>query len=255
MVTGPAALRCAPVTVTIEQVRSRAEQGITRPFLCLGDDGNWYYVKGRGIGLRSLLCEWIAGRLAQAFGLPVAAFEQVAVPPELIQTAWRSDLSDLGAGLAFGSRRHEFAQELSISHIHHVDPSLRQEVLVFDWWVHNQDRTLTERGGNPNLLWDQAVGGLVVIDHNQAFDPDFDPRAFLAQHVFADHVAGVFDDLDNRARYGERMERALTVFDIACGEAPAEWWWVDDGVPADFDRQRVRTLLERFGTDDFWRTE
>jgi len=51
------------------------------------------------------------------------------------------------------------------------------------------------------------------------------------------------------------MERALTVFDIACGEVPAEWWWVDDGVPADFDRLRVRTLLERFGTDGFWRTE
>lgn len=240
------------MSVTIEQIRGRAEQGFTRPFLCRGDDEHWYYVKGRGIGLRSLLCEWIAGKLALAFGLPIAHFEQVIVPQALIQTALRRDLSDLGAGPAFGSRRHDFAQELTVSHLDLVDPVVQQDVLVFDWWVHNQDRTLTEKGGNPNLLWSQEHSQLVVIDHNQAFDPDFNEASFLGQHVFAAQASRVFKDLANRAYYAARLEAALEMFDAACDEVPDEWWSVDHGVPADFDRTAVRRLLERFDEDSFW---
>lgn len=240
------------MTVTIEQIRSRAEQGITKPFLCRGDDDHWYYVKGRGMGLRNLLCEWIAGKLALAFGVPIAHFEQVVVPQALIQTALRPDLSELGAGPAFGSLRHDYAQELTVSHIDLVDPAVQQDVLVFDWWVHNQDRTLTEKGGNPNLLWSQEHSGLVVIDHNQAFDPVFDKTAFFEQHVFAAQAQCVFDDLAHRARYTARMEAALEAFDRACEEVPEEWWLVDDGVPANFDRTAVRRLLEGFDQGDFW---
>ena len=151
------------MTLTIEQIRNRAEQGVTRPFLCRADDEHWYYVKGHGAGLRSLLCEWIAGRLAQAFGLPIAHFERVEVPQALIQTALRPDLWELGSGSAFGSRRHDFAQELTVSHLDLIDHAVQQDILVFDWWVHNQDRTLTEKGGNPNLLWDQGGGHVVNV--------------------------------------------------------------------------------------------
>lgn len=241
------------MTLTIEQIRNRAEQGVTRPFLCRADDEHWYYVKGHGAGLRSLLCEWIAGRLAQAFGLPIAHFERVEVPQALIQTALRPDLWELGSGSAFGSRRHDFAQELTVSHLDLIDHAVQQDILVFDWWVHNQDRTLTEKGGNPNLLWDQGGGHVVVIDHNQAFDPDFDPVQFFELHVFAAQAPKVFEDLANRARYATRIEAALKVFDAACDEVPDAWWWKDDGVPADFDRKAARGLLERFDNDDFWR--
>jgi hypothetical protein len=241
------------MTITIDQIRGRAEQGVTRPFLCRGEDERWYYVKGRGAGLRSLLCEWIAGRLAQAFGLPVAPFEQVDVPAALMVTALRPELAELGSGVGFGSRRQDFAQELSVSHLDLIDPAVRRDVVVFDWWVHNQDRTLTGHGGNPNLLWDQEAAALVVIDHNQAFDPAFDPETFQQQHVFARDAAGAFDDLIERAQYFDRMEAALAVFHTACGEVPEEWWWVDDGVPADFDQGAVRQLLERFKAGDFWR--
>jgi hypothetical protein len=47
---------------------------------------------------------------------------------------------------------------------------------MFDWRIKNGDRTQTDVGGNPNLFWDVDNDSLLVLDHNQAFDPDFAPR-------------------------------------------------------------------------------
>jgi hypothetical protein len=90
--------------IQIIEVIGRSEQGQTRPFLCLGDDGRTYYVKGRGAGRRSLLCEWTAGNLAAALRLPIAPFQIVNVPAVLVQRAVPGlALNELGAGAAFGS--------------------------------------------------------------------------------------------------------------------------------------------------------
>lgn len=238
--------------ISIQQIRDRAEQGVTKPFLCQGDDGHWYFVKGRGAGMRSLICEWIAGRMAQAFGLPVAPFAQVDVPEALIQTALRPELTELGAGIAFASRQVRFPQEFSRSHLPRVASQLGEDVRVFDWWVRNQDRTLTQHGGNPNLLWDQASEALVVIDHNQAFDPAFDPQAFVAQHVFAAPDAALCHDLMKRAAYFDRFALGMAAFDAACEGIPESWWWVDAGVPVDFDPQCARAVLTRYTLEEFW---
>ena len=240
------------MTIAIEQIRGRAEQGITHPFLCCAEDGNWYYVKGRGAGLRSLICEWIVGRLARAFGLPVPPFAQVEVPQSLIITALRPDLSELGAGIAFGSMRQDLVQELSVSHLDLIPDDVQSDVLMFDWWVHNQDRTLTANGGNPNLLWDPRGEALVVIDHNQTFDRAFDASSFYEQHAFAGQATRIAGDLVERARYCDRFEALLPVFDQACAEIPDEWWFVDDGVAVDFDREVARRVIARFQKSDFW---
>ena len=36
--------------VVIEEIIGRSVQGVTRPFICRGDDGIVYFVKGRGAG-------------------------------------------------------------------------------------------------------------------------------------------------------------------------------------------------------------
>ncbi|WP_340140880.1 HipA family kinase, partial [Xanthomonas vasicola] len=69
--------------VCIEEIQGRTQQGATRPFLCRGDDGLLYYVKGVGANRRSLICEWMAGRLATGFGLNIPQFEIAYVPPGL----------------------------------------------------------------------------------------------------------------------------------------------------------------------------
>jgi len=240
------------MTVSIIQVHTRAEQGQTRPFLCKGEDDAWYYVKGIGAGRRSQICEFVAGRLATAFGLPIAPYAVVHVPTGLIQPMFDSQLNELGAGPAFGSRSLSFCQELSLSHMGLLSPELKQDILVFDWWIRNSDRSLTDKGGNPNLLWDGGNESLVVIDHNVAFELDMDTGAFFDTHVFKDEINVVFPDWAARQAYRDRLSEAFAAFDQACEDVPEEWWWHAEDVPTDFDRTATRSMLERFDSYDFW---
>lgn len=239
--------------IQIVEILGRSIQGVTRPFQCRCENGDLYYVKGHGAGRYSLIAEYVCGHLARSFGLPVAAFEIVEIPQKLITWSRATDLHDLGAGLAFGSKVLPHVQEFSISNLQIIPLQLRKDVVIFDWWVHNSDRTLSERGGNPNLLWDQEVCKLAVIDHNQAFDESFSPQSFAALHVFHKDIPAIFDDMVERVIYRDRLAAAFAEFDLACDNVPLEWWWVDVGVPASFSREVVREILRRFDNDNFWR--
>lgn len=240
------------MALQIVEILGRSIQGVTHPFRCRCENGEIYYVKGHGAGKQSLIAEYVCGRLARSFGLPVADFEIVEVPQELISWENTTDLYDLGAGLAFGSKALLHVQEFSISHSQSVPQQLRKDVLLFDWWVHNADRTLSEKGGNPNLLWDQVTSKLAVIDHNQAFDELFNPQNFAALHVFHEDLTSIFDDLVERFVYCDRLAAVFAEFDLACDNVPSEWWWAGDGVPVNFNRDKARKVLERFKSDNFW---
>lgn len=134
------------------------------PFICRGDDDNTYFVKGIGAVRRGQVCEWVAGNLGLELGLPIAPFEIVDVPVELVEG--NPQYRDLGAGPAFGSQK-QMIMELNYAGIEQVPDDLQRAVLAFDWWIRNEDRLLSESGGNPNLFWAPEYEKLVVIDHNQ----------------------------------------------------------------------------------------
>lgn len=241
------------MAVEIEEIIGRATQGVTRPFICRADDGEIYFVKGNGAGRRSQICELVAGRLATEFGLPIAPFELVVVSPALISLKSRSDLTELGAGIAFGSRRRNVT-ELTSSRALEVPSTLARDVLAFDWWIRNADRTLTEQGGNPNLFWDVDDQALVVIDHNQAFDRHFSKQEFLEQHAFAVETRALFGDWVIQAEYQQRMQDALEALPSIWGDVPPEWKYVDpEGtVAADFDVEETEELLNKCRAEGFW---
>lgn len=239
--------------IQIVEVMGRSSQGLTRPFHCKADDGNYYFVKGRGAGRYSQISEYLCGNLAKRFGLPVADFDIVEVPINLINWTDAETQLDLGAGLAFGSRILPHVQEFNVSLISKVDLRLRRDILVFDWWVKNADRTLTILGGNPNLLWDQSQNKLAVIDHNQAFDNNFDNLRFSQSHVFSAEIGSVFDDMVERMNYQDRLSDAFASFSVTCDNMPPEWWWIDDGVPANFSLEETKTLLAKHLDNQFWR--
>lgn len=240
----------APLQIT--EIIERSAQGLTKPFLCRCEDGKLYYVKGHGAGRRSLLCEWLAGHLARAFGLPVPPFEVVQAPPSLARL--HPEGGDLGSEPAFGSCKVEHTQDLTISHIDNVSTQMRRDVLVFDWWIRNADRTLTTHSGNPNVLWGADDKGLVVIDHNTAFDPAFNARSFSETHVFAAEIPSIFQDLVEQMRYSDRLRRALATWSEACQNVPDEWWFADAErtVPANFDPEAELALLKRCTEQTFW---
>ncbi len=161
--------------------------------------------------------------------------------------------NDLGTGLAFGSMKLEHVQEFTFSQLSQVDVRLRRHILVFDWWVHNADRTLTALGGNPNLLWGYKKKNLAVIDHNQAFDIEFNHSIFCRIHVFHADIASVFDDLVEHINYQDRLSAAFAAFECICDNIPPEWWQIDDGVRTDFSVEWARALLQRFLDNQFWR--
>lgn len=236
----------------VVEIMRRADQGVTRPFLCRGADGQAYFVKGRSAGRRSLICEWVGGRLARSLGLPVPEFRIMEAPSALL--ALHPEGADLGPGPVFGSRCIPNVQELSRAHLHEVPRQVRRDVLMLDWWIQNQDRTLTELGGNPNLLWDTEARAVAVIDHNVAFDQGFSAAQFAQTHVFADEMLLIFQDLAERGTYAQRLGDALAGFAPACDTIPPEWWFQDgEGtVPVDWDRTSVYDTLARFTQEDFW---
>lgn len=236
--------------VLVEEVLGRARQGVTRPFLCRGENGLLYFAKGIGAGRRSQICEWVAAQLATAFDLPIASYALLDVPEELL--TFLPEGRELGAGIVFGSCQLPHTQELNIRTKHSVSSELARRVLLFDWWIHNEDRHLTNRGGNPNLLWDNKTAELRVIDHNQAFDRHFDAKQFLQSHVFATYWNSVSSDLLLRQMYKEKMCAIFGKIEEIKASIPEAWWFVDVGVPADITWGEIVRCLERCQTDALW---
>ncbi|MHB1187986.1 HipA family kinase [Thiobacillus sp.] len=242
------------MSLTVVEVLERSVQGRTEPYVCRCDDGEVYFVKGRSATRPRLIAEWLCARLAEQFGLPIAPYAIATVPDELIEADLTGWLRDLGAGEVFASQRVT-ALELNEVHRDLVPEKLRRDVIAFDWWVRNGDRNMTAMGGNPNLLWNPADGGsLVVIDHNLAFDPAFSEEDFLKLHVFADDIPAMFSDFLVREAYRARFAGALGIWTEACDNLPKSWGFVDpeQTIPVGFSLDEVRGLLDRALLDTFW---
>lgn len=196
----------------------------------------------------------MSAQLATEFGLPIAEYALAEVDPQLIEAGVFPDIDQLGCGVVFASRELVHAQELTATTRDLVSPELAKDVLVFDWWLRNEDRHLTELGGNPNLLWDMQGSELVVIDHNQAFDRTFNAGNFLQAHVFSRYWNSIFSDHIERERYGVRLHEALLKLVGIRANIPDSWWYVDEGVPADITWDEIGTCLERCRREDFWNT-
>lgn len=195
----------------------------------------------------------ICGHLGKAFGLPVAPFEIVEVPPELLAIDSALKLDDLGAGPAFGSRQ-QHVTEITMETASEVPDGLRRDVLLFDWWIKNDDRKLSERGGNPNLFWEPNDRELVVIDHNVALESDLILGEFLKYHIFKDEAGQTFGDFIRRDEYTIRLSSALEQWERIRSGIPPEWLFLDAEMidPISLNLDAVRTLLEQFRSDSFW---
>lgn len=237
--------------IPLVEVLGFAEAGLSRPLRCRGADGYIYYVKGQQANRSSLWAEWLCGHAAQAFGLNIPAFRLV----QLDETLWRelpTDYRMVGCLPAFGSQQHPQANWMEPSMAAQVNQETQRDILVFDWWIRNKDRTK----GNTNLLWNAQTKNVIVMDHNLAFDPDFGPAIFLDHHIFGAEWAALETDLVLQAQYSERLSLALAAAQVARQSAPEEWMWENSefDVPTPFDADAALNLLARCATPELWRT-
>lgn len=232
----------------VVRIVRRSEQGVTKPFLCEVADGRLFWAKGNNAGRCALCCEWIAGSLAQAVGLPIPPFSQLTVARDLISQSLFDSAEDLGHGLVFGSHDIGDAQEFGVEDARRImrqDPDTALLVLMFDWWIQNEDRTLGDKGGNPNILVGLADQSMKIIDHNIAFDDSWSSSAFFANHVFANIRMGVTQPKLLATRDKLRESRGL--IDTLWDEVPNSWRFIDRDAasPVGLTRERICCILDR----------
>lgn len=216
------------MSVTIVSICERAEKGISRPFFCEGDDGNFYFLKRDNISPDQLVIEYVIGRLAEECGLPTAPFELVTVPEVLTRYALVERSDEFRPGIAFGSQRVPFADELRTSHLSQVDEETKMRCLCFDWWVRNPDRRLGILGGDPNLLWDPTLQSVFLIDHDRCLAADFDEVEFQREHAFRDVCP--FLERKFYEKFRTKFESAIYNLNKIWEEIPGEWLRDDSGV-------------------------
>ncbi len=238
------------MSLDIIEIIDRSSQGVTRPFLCRGQDNQLYFVKGRYAGTKALIAEWIAGHIGRCFKLPIPDFRLARIPKRLISMSARDDASDLGEGVGFASLVVPNACELSYLEMCQLPEFFKARTLLFDWWIANGDRTLNENGGNPNILWVQRDRKPHVIDHNLAFEEQ-GCAEFWATHAFASQKASW--DADYIHANEQLMESVLADIPVWWREMPESWTEVNTGLTL----ESVTTLLWRFRANprSFWRTE
>ena len=211
--------------VSIERI---AAQGMTKPLICLADDGDTYLVKyANGATVNGLVKEWLAGHLAQDFGFKIPKFVPAFLCQDLIAAypdfRKHEVISKPVEGVVFASKWQAFAKEFMYPNVKMVSLELQQDLLVFDLWIGNDDRSLTEKGGNVNLLWSPQQESFFVIDHNLAF-PDQLKNDFLSDHVFRGSAGERYQfDLITREAYELKLQKKLQKWNIYVSSCPKEW--------------------------------
>jgi len=230
-----------PRIVEAKEILRQSTQGRTQPFIVRDVMDEQYVVKGiHGVGQPSLVAELICAELARRCELPIAEYALMRFPAGMLDFSMEPRASDLKGGLAFASKVAAHSQDLLFSQISEVDEVIQQRLLLFDMWVNNEDRRLSAQGGNVNLLW-SSVSGLVVIDHNLAFDP-INGNGDFENHVFS-HQRACFADLEVRARHEAVLDAALNDWDMIIDSIPLEWLYHD----IDDDTSEIHpSLAERF---------
>jgi len=204
------------------EIQGIARQGITRPVICKGADDKTYYAKGKEATASGLIKEWMAANLAQALGLPIPAFHIAFIDNLLVNSAGELAHS-LGSGHIFVSEKVSAATEFKYPLLGQVSEKIQRDILLFDLLVENSDRTLTKHGGNPNLLWQSAESELYIIDHNLAFDNDFNLQLFRETHAFQEQLSHFQIDLITKQQFEVKLKYSLENWQQWWNEIPDTW--------------------------------
>lgn len=241
--------------VQIREIIKPAEEGVTQPYFCSDKSGNHYLVKSlEGMPPRELVSEWVCAWLAIAFGLPCGP------PCIMCDFGMMFELGGYGTwqhehDLAFASPEVVGAMELNYAQAEKLDESFKRHLFVFDYWIQNADRVLSDVGGRVNLLFDGSSSLPVVIDHNQAFDPRFSAKNFSYKHIFGYDNRPAFQlDLVHREELEQLMAQTLLSLDAIVGDMPQEWRDAANEQLSgkDIIDDVIRPILERYTKPEFW---
>lgn len=224
------------------------KQGATAPYLCVGDNDKKYVIKRQRAGFEGCIKEWLLGKLGQSYGLPIPDCQLVNVDGFLLEYN-DTYLSEIGEGIAFASEFITDLQEVNYQKLDNSSVDIMRDLYVFDYWIRNADRNLTEQGGNPNLFYKQSSQDIIVLDHNLAFDPEFLNEEHRELHACKRFWPVQFD-FDSQQNYEERMRNSLLIWDDLISSIPSDW---KEGITG-FDGfiSELKLILDNYKIDLFW---
>ena len=242
-------------SILIEEIGQMSANARTKPFKCKDSDGALYYVKTKEAGGTSLCYEWNTANLARIFELPIPDFHIAEIPEMLITYSMSEDIKNYcKSGFAFASLAVDYTQDISFEQLRLVDKELRAKILLFDWAVQNIDRMISQKGGNPNLLFNATHKQIYIIDHNLAFDTDLSKDMFWKEHPFAQDVK--YWDEPFKAMAIVYLDRCVEELEVICDELPVEWYAhidIDDEVEKLTECfNNVKAILIKYKNSSFW---
>jgi len=201
-----------------------SDQGVSRPFVCRDEIGEVRWCKGNHTGLRAVMCEWICARIASRLELPVPDARILTFDIGRFRS-WQADqrlptpdLVTAANPSVFGSRNVDGVKDVfdPANELGHIDRRLLARIFMFDRLIRNTDRV----DANSNLL---VNGGVYIIDHNNAFDPDFDEASFAAEHVLREAYAE--STAEERGGFANLIRARLSesFLDEIWSEMPEAW--------------------------------
>lgn len=236
--------------LNIISIADVAEQGCSEPYHCKAENHCEYFVKGLRSRRHSQINEWICAKIAEALKLPIAPFALLNVCEDLFE-----ELPDphkkIGMGAAFGSQALRDQVNVLPVHLTHIPIDLQRKIAAFDWLIGNMDRT----AGNPNLLFQPSNKILTMIDHNLAFDPDFQADKFMQQHIFKEAFADCLHDIDHQDKITDWLLSAVPAFQAACQTLPPEWFWQnpENDLPTNYPFDYAKKMIDRLPYGALWR--
>lgn len=202
-------------------------EGGSLPAIIEADDDGMYVLKFRGAGQgpKALIAELVAGEIGRALGLPVPEIVFVELDAMLGRSEPDFEIYNLikaSAGLNLGLDYLPGSTAFNALDLPRIDARLASEILWFDAYTSNVDRTLR----NTNMLfWHRR---LTLIDHGAALyfhhaTSDYvtrsgDPFKPVKDHVFLP-IASALLEVDSANK------RLLTpeVLTAVVNEIPASW--------------------------------
>lgn len=215
--------------------------------MCLAEDNKHYVVKGPSTTYKGLINEWVCARLGQELNLPIPAFDSAYIDRMLIQYG---DY-DLAEGEWFASEYQPNIQDVTYAALESFGHNNLKLLFLFDYWIQNGDRTLSEIGGNPNLFFSPLDKRFFVLDHNLAFDSNFD--TCFAQnklnHLGSSIWYAAQIELYDSANYANSLGIALSKLDDILHSVPAEWIEKSE---ENSIIDNIKLVLSRINSADFW---
>jgi hypothetical protein len=234
--------------ISVIEILYQMKQGATAPYLCLADNNNKYVIKRQRAGFEGCIKEWLLGRLGQSFGLPIPDCELVYIDHSLLEYN-DNYKSEIGEGMAFASEFIIDLQEVNYRQLDNLSVGVLRDLYVFDYWIRNADRNLTELGGNPNLFYKQSSLDVVVLDHNLAFDNEFLEEEHKKLHVCQRFWPAQID-FESQQKYQEKMTNALQHWDVLISGIPCDWKVEIAGF--DGFTEQLKLILDKYKTNLFW---